>query len=98
MGLLDHVRQFAQDVHMLAQGTSGSSGSPMPGNSGGSPGGKLSPFPINEEVSVTLDGSGNGTARITPGQPARGGGVGAGRNSGLSWALTAANVSASTFT
>jgi hypothetical protein len=59
---------------------------------------RLSPYPVHEEVSVTLDGSGNGTARITPGQPARGGGVGAGRNSGLSWDLTAINVRASTFT
>lgn len=99
MGLLDNVRQFANDVNTIARGYGGQP-SPTPGNSGGSPSAKLSPFPINESVSVVLDGGGNGTARITPGQVARGrsGGVGAGRNSGLSWDLTAVNVSVSTFT
>lgn len=56
----------------------------------------ISPYPITDSVSVILDGSGDGTARITPGQPAQGGGVGAGRNSGLTWNVTGVAVSVST--
>lgn len=52
---------------------------------------------LDENVSVTLDGSGNGTARITPGQPgAPGSGVGAARYSGLTWDLAGVAVSAKT--
>jgi hypothetical protein len=54
------------------------------------------PYPLNESESVILDGSGNGKARISPGQPgAPGSGVGAGRNSGLSWSLAGVYVSVS---
>ena len=56
-----------------------------------------SPYQLNENASVTLDGSGNGTARISPGQPgAPGSGVGAGRNSGLTWDLAGVAVSVAT--
>lgn len=52
------------------------------------------PYPLNEEFSVILNGSGNGTARISPGQPAApGSGVGASRNSGLTWNLQGIAVS-----
>jgi len=54
------------------------------------------PYPLNEQVTITLNGSGNGTARISPGQPgAPGSGVGAGRNSGLTWTLQGVAVSVS---
>jgi len=54
-------------------------------------------FPLNENVQVTLDGSGNGTARISPGQAGSpGSGVGAGRNSGLTWDLAGIAVSVAT--
>jgi hypothetical protein len=54
---------------------------------------------LDENVAVTLDGSGNGTARISPGQAAApGSGVGAARYSGLTWALTAVAVSVATNT
>lgn len=54
-------------------------------------------FPLNENVQVALNGSGNGTARISPGQPASpGSGVGAGRNSGLTWDLSGIAVSVAT--
>jgi hypothetical protein len=57
----------------------------------------LTAFPLADETaSVTLNGSGNGQVSITPGQPARGGGVGSGRNSGLSWSVTAVAVSVAT--
>jgi hypothetical protein len=56
-----------------------------------------SQYPLNEEISVTLNGSGNGTARISPGQPgAPGSGVGASRNSGLLWNLEGIYVSVAT--
>jgi hypothetical protein len=56
-----------------------------------------SPYQLNENVSVTLNGSGNGTARISPGQAgAPGSGVGAGRNSGLTWSLAGVAVSVAT--
>jgi hypothetical protein len=52
------------------------------------------PYDLNEQVAVTLNGSGNGTARISPGQPgAPGSGVGASRNSGLQWQLSGVAVS-----
>ena len=52
---------------------------------------------LNEPVSVKLDGSGNGTARISPGQAgAPGSGVGAGRNSGLLWQVPGIAVSVAT--
>lgn len=52
-------------------------------------------FPLNESVSIKLNGSGNGTARISPGQPgAPGSGVGASRYSGLEWNLQGVAVSA----
>ena len=49
---------------------------------------------LNETATVKLDGSGNGTARISPGQAgAPGSGVGAGRNSGLRWNVSGVAVS-----
>jgi hypothetical protein len=52
------------------------------------------PYQLNEAFTVKLDGSGNGTARISPGQAgAPGCGVGAGRNSGLSWDVSGVAVS-----
>jgi hypothetical protein len=54
-------------------------------------------YQLNESASVLLDGSGNGTVRISPGQPgAPGSGVGAGRNSGLTWDLQGVAVSVAT--
>jgi len=49
-----------------------------------------------ERATVTLDGSGNGTARISPGAPSPGGGVGVARNSGLTWSVSGIAVSVST--
>ena len=55
------------------------------------------PYPLHESAMVTLNGSGNGTARISPGQPgAPGSGVGASRNSGLLWNVTGVAVSVAT--
>jgi hypothetical protein len=49
---------------------------------------------LNEIASVILDGSGNGTARISPGQPGSpGSGVGASRNSGFRWNVAGVAVS-----
>jgi len=57
----------------------------------------LSTFDLDENVAITLDGSGNGTAMITPGQAgAPGSGVGAARYSGLTWAVSAVAVSVAT--
>jgi hypothetical protein len=70
-------------------GPQGSYGTP---NSGGSQSGG----PITDYAVVTLDGSGNGTARISPGQVAPGGGVGMGRNSGYSWDISGVNSSVAT--
>jgi hypothetical protein len=57
------------------------------------------PYPLHEPVAVKLDGSGNGTAKITPGQPAApGSGVGAGRNSGYLWNVTGIGVKVATNT
>jgi hypothetical protein len=54
-------------------------------------------YPLSENASVKLNGSGNGTARISPGMPgAPGSGVGAGRNSGLVWNLQGVAVSVAT--
>lgn len=56
-----------------------------------------SPYPLSEQISVLLDGSGNGKAIISPGQPgAPGCGVGAGRNSGLLWQLEGVAVQVAT--
>jgi hypothetical protein len=56
-----------------------------------------SPYQLSEFATVTLDGAGNGVVRITPGQPgAPGSGVGAGRNSGLTWDLSGIAVSVAT--
>jgi hypothetical protein len=56
-----------------------------------------SQYPLNENATVILNGSGNGTARISPGQPgAPGSGVGAGRNSGLLWNVSGIGVSVAT--
>jgi hypothetical protein len=98
MGLFDGVRQLASDINTIARGYGGTPPGPAPGQIAGSSSGKLSAYPLIESVSVVLDGSGNGTARITPGQPAHGGGVGAGRNSGLSWDISGTYVSVSTNT
>lgn len=57
----------------------------------------MTDYPLNESASVKLDGSGNGVARISPGQPgAPGSGVGASRYSGLMWLLQGVAVSAAT--
>jgi hypothetical protein len=54
----------------------------------------IQPFQLTDEtVSVTLNGSGNGQAVITPGAPSPGGGVGVGRNSGLTWDVIGVAVS-----
>jgi hypothetical protein len=58
----------------------------------------IQPYQITETVSVKLDGSGNGKASISPGQPSPAGGVGASRNSGLSWDVVGTAVSVSTNT
>jgi hypothetical protein len=58
----------------------------------------LQPYQITDSVSVVLNGSGDGTASITPGQPATGGGVGAARSSGLTWSLSGCYVSVTTNT
>jgi hypothetical protein len=56
-----------------------------------------SPYPLHEFATVILNGSGNGTARISPGQPgAPGSGVGASRNSGLLWNVEGISVSVAT--
>jgi hypothetical protein len=56
-------------------------------------------YQLDENFTVTLNGSGNGTARITPGQAgAPGSGVGASRNSGLTWSLDGVYVSVATNT
>src|ERR1700689_705093 len=55
------------------------------------------PGPLHESAKVTLNGSGNGTARISPGQAgAPGSGGGASRNSGLLWNVTGIGVSVAT--
>lgn len=57
------------------------------------------PYDLNESVSIKLDGSGNGSARISPGQAGSpGSGVGASRNSGLLWSLAGVAVSVLTNT
>jgi hypothetical protein len=91
MGLFDSVKQFVSDVQQATNNLANTP--PSPAGFAGSQSGP-SPYQLADEtVSVTLDGSGNGTARITPGQPASGGGVGASRNSGLTWDVTGCAVS-----
>lgn len=52
---------------------------------------------LYEQASVKLNGSGNGTAKLSPGQPGSpGSGVGAGRNSGYAWNVTGIAVSVAT--
>lgn len=52
---------------------------------------------LDENLSILLDGSGNGTAQLTPGQAGSpGSGVGASRYSGLVWQLSAVAVSVAT--
>jgi len=54
----------------------------------------LQPYQLTDETaSVTLDTDGNGQVSITPGAPNRGGGVGVGRNSGLTWDVVGVAVS-----
>jgi hypothetical protein len=57
-------------------------------------------FSLNDSVSVKLDGSGNGTARWTPGLSATGvanaGGAQPGRNSGYTAGVTGVGVSVAT--
>jgi hypothetical protein len=57
-------------------------------------------YSLNDSVAVTLNGSGNGTARWTPGQStgnvANAGGAQPGRNSGYSAAVTGVGVSVAT--
>lgn len=56
-----------------------------------------SAYNLDEYATVTLNGSGGGTARISPGQAgAPGSGVGAGRNSGLLWNVDAVSVNVAT--
>lgn len=52
---------------------------------------------LREAVAIILDGSGNGKAVISPGQPgAPGSGVGASRNSGLLWNVDGVSVKVTT--
>lgn len=54
----------------------------------------LASYPLSGvTVSVILDSNGNGSAYLSPGQPDPGGGVGVGRNSGLTWDTTGVAVS-----
>jgi hypothetical protein len=54
-------------------------------------------YDLDESVTTVLNGSGNGTAIISPGQPAApGSGVGAARYSGLAWEVAAVAVSVAT--
>lgn len=56
----------------------------------------IQPYQLTDETAtVILDGSGNGSAAITPGAPSPGGGVGVGRNSGLTWDVVGVAVSVS---
>lgn len=55
----------------------------------------IQPYQLTDETAViTLNGSGNGQVSVTPGAPSPGGGVGTGRNSGLSWDVVGVAVSA----
>jgi hypothetical protein len=93
MGFLNRLTQALDDLHQVAQGHPA-----QPSQQSSYP--KLAPYQITGEfASVVLDGSGNGTARISPGQPAAGnraGGGGIPRNSGYSWNVDAISVSVST--
>src|SRR5260370_22956115 len=94
MGLFDSAKQFVKDVQAAANNLANTPSSPT--GFAGAPTGPAQYQLADETVSVTLDGSGNGTARISPGQAASGGGVGASRNSGLTWDVTGCAVSVST--
>jgi hypothetical protein len=89
MGVFDDLRAFARDVKMAANNVANTPPSP----SGFGNNGPTSYQLADETVSITLNGSGNGPARISPGQPSPGGGVGASRNSGLTWTVTGVAVS-----
>jgi hypothetical protein len=103
MGLFDNLNQvarFARNVNTVVEQMANAT--PRPGSSGygqqGSPA-PVQPYTLSENFTVTLNGSGNGTARISPGQPgAPGSGVGAGRNSGLLWNVDGVAVSVATNT
>jgi hypothetical protein len=72
-------------------------GASQQGQYGNGPGTTPTSFDLQETATVVLDGSGNGTARISPGQPGGpGSGVGAGRNSGLLWNVTGISVNVAT--
>ena len=54
----------------------------------------VQPYQLTDETAtVILDGSGDGETMITPGAPSPGGGVGVGRNSGLTWDVVGVAVS-----
>jgi|SRR5580692_2814730 hypothetical protein len=97
MGLLDNLTQLGtelrQAVHNLAQSPGGQPRS-QPGTYQGQPASPVA-FPLaDESVNVTLDGTGKGTVRWSPGQVAAGssGGVGIGRNSGYNVDVTGVSV------
>ena len=95
MGIWDQVTQFTRNLNTAVenlananqQSSSYGSSAPQPAQ----------PYDLNENFTCTLNGSGNGTARISPGQPGSpGSGVGASRNSGLLWNIEGVAVSVAT--
>src|SRR5712691_4433709 len=93
MGLLDDLRASVHNMTQPAQPYNYPSPQPQPQAP------VVQPYDLNGvTASVTLDGSGNGTARITPGQagPGRISGGGASRSSGLSWDVIGIAISVST--
>ena len=97
MGFLDRLNQVLDDVHTIAGGVNGvTSNQRGPMATPASPASSIPPYPITDSIAVTLDGNGNGAAKITPGMVSPGGGVGAARNSGYSWDITGTYVSVST--
>jgi hypothetical protein len=99
VSFLNKLTQIIDDVHTIATNLPSQPSKPAT-PSGPQPlqpstTSSISPYPITDSVSVTLDVNGNGTATITPGQASPGGGVGIARNSGYSWDITGTYVSAS---
>jgi hypothetical protein len=102
MGIFDQVSQFGRNLNRAVENLA-NAGSPAQTANGryGASGGSLAatPYQLNENFTVKLNGSGSGTARISPGQPGSpGSGVGAGRNSGLVWNVDGVAVSVATNT
>src|ERR1700691_1726944 len=89
-GWLDKINRALDDLHTVASVANGSA-SPG-GNATGTGGSNIPAYPLEASATVVLNSSGNGTAKITPGQPDPGGGVGVGRNSGLTWDISAVAV------